>query len=275
MDTLTKQIREQIYNELIDNHYVNFNINDNMFFIVLMFDYYNFLYLRQAIGDINGWDIQFIQLLELFTFEELLEFFKNNSYFIKQSLCDNYKFNNLTNIEKQNLMYDLHFNNEKNVITNNYFYISDMLGYFPCDKLIDLEKNFHEFIKINNLDINSSIDQLLINLEALKKIDYDKYKEIKLEIIYSFYKIEKYKLKETKNIKTKDRIYHFLIKNLSDNKILQYSEKHSDFEYSVLMSHFSTKEIVGPIIYNQIISESEKDMSKKLIKKFNNNKKES
>lgn len=274
METITKKIREKIYNELINNHYISLDIkNNNIVLLALMFDYYNALYCRQKSGDINGWDMQFIKMLESSSFSNLFKLFKSNSYFIEQSLKDNYVFNSLTTIEKQNLMYELHFNSEKNNITNNYLYILDMLGYMPFDNLSDLETGFHEVvIKLNNLD--TYMEELLFNLDSLKEINYDKYKEIKLEIIYSFYKLDKYRLKVTKNKEIKNRLYHFLIEHLSNDNIIKFSEKNSNFEYEVFKLYFSSKEFFPKFTYNQIITESEKDMPKKLIKKFNNNKKE-
>lgn len=275
METITKKIREKIYNELIDNHYISLDVQKNsIIFLVLMFDYYNSLSNRQRVGDINSWDMQFINTLESSSFEDIFKFFKFSPYFIGQSLKDNYNFNNLTIIEKQNLMYDLHFNSEKNNITNNYLYISDMLSYMPFDNLSDLENGFHECTKTPYFEFNNYIDELLFNLDSLKEINYDKYKGIKLEIIHSFYKLDKYRLKESKNIEIKNRLYHFLIEHLSNDHILKLSEKNFNFEQEVFKLYFSSKETLPKVIYEQIITESEKDMSKKLIKKFNNNKKE-
>lgn len=278
METITKKIRKEIYNSLIDNDFVDFeNLSEsfNMNLLVLMFDYYNFLCFRQLNGEINEYDLQFLMILKSNSFENLFKTFKHNDYYILKALENNYVFNNLSILEQHNFMYDVHFSGYKNTITNNPLYISDMLGYMPFDKLEDIESSYREYFEIcNKYNENDSVEEVALNLDALRNMDYIKYKEIMIKIIHNFYKLDKYRLKETKNAKLKNHVYHFLIKYLSDDNIVKFSNKNVKFSNEVLNLYFTCRTVFPNVVYEQIIRESEKDMPKKLIKKFNNNKKE-
>lgn len=282
MKTITKRIREDIYTSLVSNNqvengYINFNdlsedINANL--LVLMFDYYNLLYVRQKIGDINRYDIYFLKFLESCSFEDLFSIFKSNKYYISKALASNYIFNTSTLLEQQNLMYELHFCSDKNILTNNLLYMTDILNYMPSSNINNMVECCREYIIQNFPNFDGRIDAILFNLEALRNLDYDKYKDVILEILHDFYKLDKYRLSQEKHLEIKNRLYHLLIKYASNDKIVSISTKNKKMMYDIVDLYLSNKVFIPNYKYSEIINESEKNMSQKLIKKFNSNKKE-
>lgn len=114
METLTKKIREEIYNDLVNNHSANLNDkSSNIKLLVLMFDYYNGLCVRKRNNHIMEEDIIFLNSLKSNSIEEVLTIFKSNDYYILQALSENYNFGEYTTMQKQNYMHFIHYNPEK------------------------------------------------------------------------------------------------------------------------------------------------------------------
>ncbi len=268
MDTVIKKIREEIYNE----HSFTLDQNKNMTMLVLMFDYYNFLCIRKQTIDITDFDKKFLSLLQTASFEEIFHLFKSDLYYACQALYDNYFFNILTSIEKQNLMYQLHFDNDSNALTNNALYKIDMISYWPSGKLEDMIKNYAEYVNNYSLDSSDIIEKIIFNLDILKKLDYDKYKNILLEIIYDYYKLDKVRIQQSNHFEIKNRMYHYLIKTLSDKNIIKYITNRENKLHEIVSLYFTSKFTMSNQAYQKTISEAESKMSKRLIKKFNNKK---
>lgn len=271
METVIKKIRDEIYDEFINTNSIFLDKTNNLSLLVLMFDYYNFLHILKEKNNLNDCDKAFLAIVDSATFEEIFNLFTSDFYFTLQSIYSNYSFNQLTTIEKQNFMYQLHFTTESNALTNHPLYKLDMLSYFPSGKLEDLTKNFKEYLDNYNENFDI-IEKVIYNLDILHELDDNKYKNILLEIIYEYYKLDKSRLHQSKKIEIKNRLYHCLIKILSDDKIIKYSTSNKKKYSEILGLYFVSKTILTNQEYQERISSIESKIPKKLIKKFNNKK---
>lgn len=275
METLTKKIREEIYNDLVNNHSANLNDkSSNIKLLVLMFDYYNSLCVRKRNNHIMEEDIIFLNSLKSNSIEEVLTIFKSNDYYILQALSENYNFGEYTTMQKQNYMHFIHYNPEKNILTNNLLYMIDVLGYQANGKLEEVVKNYCEFARRGYQDRDRLINEILFNLEIIKEETPKDYKTMMLEIIHEFYKLDKYRLAHSKEKALNNRFYHLLIRILSDNAIMGFCEISPKFVNTVVELYFYSKNIIPEDFYKKIVDETENKLSKRLVKKLNNTKKE-
>lgn len=285
METLTRRIREEIYDGLINDHIVNINDlidnsgNANITFLVLLIDYYNFLKVRRHDGDLKKEDEVLLRLIEKSNdLNEVLQYFTHDNYFIRQAIAINYSFNSSSNIEKQNFMYSLYLEDNKNILEDSLLYKLDRLSYMPSQTVKELIKNYDEYLENDKFIIDSDVramEEILYSLSILN-VDFPNiYKKIMLECIHDFYKLDKYRISHnSSNHISKNYLYHFLIRFLTDDKIVEYSKKNKKFTKTVMDMYLYCKYVLSSDDYDEIIKRSENKLSKKLRKKLDNNKKE-
>lgn len=285
METLTRRIREEIYDGLINDHIVNINDlidnsgNANITFLVLLIDYYNFLKIRRHDGDLKKEDEALLRLIEKSNdLNEVLQYFIHDNYFIRQAIAINYSFSSSSNIEKQNFMYSLYLEDNKNILEDSLLYKLDRLSYMPSQTVKELIKNYDEYLENDKFIIDSDVramEEILYSLSILNADFPNIYKKIMLECIHDFYKLDTYRISHnSSNHISKNHLYHFLIRFLTDDKIVEYSKKNKKFTKTVMDMYLYCKYVLSSDDYEEIIKKSENKLSKKLRKKLDNNKKE-
>lgn len=275
METITKEIRSKIYNQIVTTRYISQEVlkklgnNTDVCIIVLIIDYYNGLLYKRISSKLNGYDELFLKLLENDSLDAAIEAFKVNPYYVKEALSHEFFFKDLSHLQQQDMMKFVHLSQDNNVLTRSMLYVTDMIGYMPSTNLKDITDDYKSHISMYGNDMyarQDALDIILHNIDEFKDNDQQNYENIMLEAIPEFYKYSKssilYNRKRLKKI-----LYSFLIRTLSKEDIIKYCRQNKEFEVEVIKLYLYAQSL-PPEILSGIDNDCSKKLSKSINKKY-------